>query len=68
MRNIKVKSLVSVFQVSDINKSVEWYRKWLGEPDSMPLEGVVEYEITPGTWLQLLWSSIFVTVLPNLLL
>lgn len=53
VRNIKVKSLVSVFQVSDINKSVEWYRKWLGEPDSMPMEGVVEYEITPGTWLQL---------------
>ncbi|WP_061865928.1 VOC family protein [Streptococcus oralis] len=53
MRNIKVKSLMSVFYVRDIDKSVEWYKKWLGEPDMIPMEGVAEYEMTSGAWLQL---------------
>ncbi len=53
MKRIKMRSLISVFQVSDINKSIEWYKKWLGEPDVIPMEGVAEYEITPGSWLQL---------------
>lgn len=53
MKLIDVKSIVSVFQVSDIEKSLLWYKKWLGEPDIIPMEGTAEYELTSGTWLQL---------------
>jgi hypothetical protein len=53
MRKIKIKSLVAVFQVKDINSSIQWYKKWLGDPDNIPMEGTAEYEITSGTWLQL---------------
>lgn len=53
MRRIKVNSLVSVFQVSDIEQSLEWYKKWLGEPDVIPMEGIAEYELSPNAWLQL---------------
>ena len=53
MRKIKIKSLVAVFQVKDINSSIQWYKKWLGEPDNIPMEGTAEYEVTSGTWLQL---------------
>lgn len=37
MKLIDVKSIVSVFQVSDIEKSLLWYKKWLGEPDVIPM-------------------------------
>lgn len=53
MRKIKIKSLVAVFQVKDINSSIQWYKKWLGDPDNIPMEGTAEYKITSGTWLQL---------------
>ena len=53
MKLIDIKSIVSVFQVSDIEKSLLWYKKWLGEPDIIPMEGTAEYELTSGTWLQL---------------
>lgn len=53
MRRIKTKNLVSVFQVSDIEQSLKWYKKWLGEPDVIPMEGVAEYQISPNAWLQL---------------
>jgi hypothetical protein len=53
MRKIKIKSLVAVFQVKDINSSIQWYKNWLGDPDNIPMEGTAEYEITSGTWLQL---------------
>ncbi len=53
MRKININNLVSVFQVSDMEKSLEWYQKWLGEPDVVPVEGVAEYHIAPNAWLQL---------------
>ena len=53
MRKLNIKSFVAVFQVKDIRKSIEWYKKWLGEPDIIPMEGTAEYELTSGTWLQL---------------
>ncbi|MDW8750077.1 VOC family protein [Streptococcus suis] len=53
MNKIDIKSLVSVFHVSDFNRSIEWYKKWLGDPTNIPMEGIAEYEITPRSWLQL---------------
>ena len=53
MSKIEIKSLVSVFQVSDIEKSLEWYKKWLGDPDIIPMEGIAEYQIGSNAWLQL---------------
>lgn len=53
MKKIVMKSLISVFQVSDIDQSLNWYKKWLGEPDVMPMEGMAEYQIMPNAWLQL---------------
>jgi hypothetical protein len=57
MKLIDVKSIVSVFQVSDIEKSLLWYKKWLGEPDVIPMEGVAEYELSKDTWLQLSYEG-----------
>ena len=57
MKLIDVKSIVSVFQVSDIEKSLLWYKKWLGEPDVVPMEGVAEYELSKDTWLQLSYEG-----------
>ena len=53
MSKIEIKNLVSVFQVSDIEKSLDWYKKWLGEPDVIPMEGTAEYQIGSNAWLQL---------------
>lgn len=53
MKLVQIKSAVTVFLVKDIEQSINWYKQWLGEPDSLPMEGVAEYELSPGTWLQL---------------
>ena len=57
MKLIDVKTIVSVFQVSDIEKSLSWYKKWLGEPDVVPMEGVAEYELNKDVWLQLSYEE-----------
>lgn len=57
MKKIAMKSLISVFQVSDINQSLNWYKKWLGEPDVIPMEGMAEYQIAPNAWLQLSYDD-----------
>ena len=57
MKLIDVKTIVSVFQVSDIEKSLSWYKKWLGEPDVVPMEGVAEYELNKDVWLQLSYEG-----------
>ncbi|MDO5045838.1 VOC family protein [Campylobacter sp.] len=53
MRLFDFKSVVSVFYVKDIKESISWYKKWLGEPDLVPLESVAEYQISNNSWLQL---------------
>ena len=53
MKKIEIKSLVSIFQVSNIEQSLIWYKKWLGEPDVIPMEGTVEYKLNSNAWLQL---------------
>ena len=57
MKLIDVKTIVSVFQVSDIEKSLSWYKKWLGEHDVVPMEGVAEYELNKDVWLQLSYEG-----------
>ena len=57
MKLIDLKTIVSVFQVSDIEKSLSWYKKWLGEPDVVPMEGVAEYELNKDVWLQLSYEG-----------
>ena len=57
MKLIDVKTIVSVFQVSDIEKSLVWYKKWLGEPDVVPMERVAEYELNKDVWLQLSYEG-----------
>ena len=57
MKLIDVKTIVSFFQVSDIEKSLSWYKKWLGEPDVVPMEGVAEYELNKDVWLQLSYEG-----------
>ena len=42
MRKIEIKSLVSVFKVSNIEQSVAWYKSWLGEPDVIPMKDSIE--------------------------
>lgn len=53
MERMRIKNLVSVFEVRDLEASLAWYRKWLGEPDTFPTEGVAEYQIGEHAWLQL---------------
>ena len=53
MRKIEIKSLVSVFKVSNIEQSVAWYKKWLGEPDVISMNGVAEYQLSSNSWIQL---------------
>lgn len=53
MRKIEIKSLVSVFKVSNIEQSIAWYKNWLGEPDVIPMDGVAEYQLSSNSWLQL---------------
>ena len=57
MKLIDVKTIVSVFQVSDIEKSLPWYKKWLGEPNVVPMEGVAEYQLNKDVWLQLSYEG-----------
>lgn len=53
MSRVEITSLISVFQVSDLEKSLDWYKKWLGEPDVIPMEGTAEYQLHANAWLQL---------------
>lgn len=53
MNKIEFKSIVTVFVVKNLEKSLEWYKKWLGSPDNIPMENVAEYEIKKDVWLQL---------------
>ncbi|MDO5062925.1 MAG: VOC family protein [Peptostreptococcaceae bacterium] len=53
MRAFEIKNVVSVFQVSDMDRALSWYQKWLGEPDVIPMEGVAEYALSESAWLQL---------------
>ena len=46
-------NLITVFPVKDMETSLAWYRRWLGEPDSIPMEGIAEYQVTETAWLQL---------------
>jgi hypothetical protein len=40
-------------RVTNFQKGIQWYQLLLGkEPDFIPHEGFAEWEIVPGSWLQ----------------
>lgn len=40
-------------RVLNFEKGLQWYQKWLRrEPDFIPHEGFAEWELIPGSWLQ----------------
>ncbi|ATU04849.1 hypothetical protein BKN14_00110 [Candidatus Gracilibacteria bacterium HOT-871] len=41
----KFTNITTGISVSNFEKSLEWYKKWLGEPNAMPMEGFAEWEI-----------------------
>jgi len=46
-------SVVSVLPVADHAVAVKWYKKWIGRaPDVMPMDGVAEWQLAPGAWIQ----------------
>lgn len=45
--------MCAVMGVSDYEAALACYGKWLGEPDETPAEGIVEWQICGGAWLQL---------------
>ena len=53
MKRMEVTSMVTVFRVYDLNKALEWYQKWLGNPDVLPMEGIAEFQMGANAWLQL---------------
>lgn len=53
MIRMEVTSMVTVFRVHDLDKALEWYQKWLGSPDVLPMEGIAEFQMGSNAWLQL---------------
>lgn len=46
-------SVVSVLSVRDHAAATAWYRSWIGrEADVVPVEGVAEWQLTAGGWIQ----------------
>lgn len=49
-----LKSIISVVPVTDYAASVEWYKDLIGrDPDVVPDEGVAEWQIADGGWIQI---------------
>lgn len=48
-----ITSVISVLPVIDHESAVSWYTAWIGRrPDVEPAEGVAEWQLAPGAWLQ----------------
>lgn len=53
MSNPNINSVISVLQVRDLEKAVEWYRNLLGRyADIIPMDGVAEWQIADNAWIQ----------------
>src|SRR5919108_257163 len=51
---MKVTSTTVGIPVSDVETTRRWYERIFElEPDVEPAEGIYEYELSPGSWLQL---------------
>lgn len=51
---IRTTSVTLGIGVGDLDAAVAWYGRLLEEPEVVrPVDGVVEYELRPGVWLQL---------------
>ena len=50
---VGLESVIAVVPVTDQITAVTWYRALLGrDADVVPSEGVAEWELAPGAWLQ----------------
>lgn len=49
----KMNSLACVIPASDFAASLKWYESIFGPPDETPMDGMAEWEVSPGAWLQL---------------
>ena len=55
---MEIESLTVGLPVADMPKALEWYRRLLGDRKEIcPTEGVMEFELMPGFWLQLFKSE-----------
>jgi len=52
---MKISGITVGLMVTDVEASARWYERWLErtEPDLRPVDGVIEYDLGNGTWLQL---------------
>ncbi|MGP1582711.1 MAG: VOC family protein [Candidatus Altimarinota bacterium] len=41
-------NITTGISVSNFEKSLEWYKTWLGEPSEIPMKGLAEWEILPN--------------------
>ncbi len=53
MSLFKTTSLISVVHISDYERALAWYQRWLGQPDEVPMDGMAEWQLMPAAWLQL---------------
>ena len=52
----KFTNITTGISVSNFEKSLEWYKKWLWEPNAMPMEGFAEWEIVQNALIWV-WQS-----------
>ena len=53
MRLFTPRNLVSVLFVTDYARALDWYSRWLGKPDEIPMDGMAEWAVAGDNWLQL---------------
>ena len=52
----KFTNITTGISVSNFEKSLEWYKKWLWEANAMPMEGFAEWEIVQNALIWV-WQS-----------
>lgn len=52
----KFTNITTGISVSNFEKSLEWYKKWLWEPSAMPIEDFAEWEIVQNALIWI-WQS-----------
>lgn len=49
-------NITTGISVSNLEKSLEWYKAWLWEPSAIPMKGLAEWEIIPNALIWV-WQS-----------
>lgn len=50
---MSIKNVLAGVAVRDVQDAIRWYKMLLGrEPDTQPMEGLVEWQFDGGGWLQ----------------